>query len=92
MTKTDIILKKGKVNLVHTGGTFEASGYTFEYAGFSLFVSKLNNRWSVSEVSTGRELGPYSVSTRKEAIDRVCRLIVNHKQTVQKAVDKAEKI
>ncbi|AIA64370.1 hypothetical protein [Listeria phage LMTA-57] len=92
MTKTDIILKKGKVNLAHTKGTFEASGYTFEYGGFSLFVRKLGKRWSVSEVTTGRELSLYSVDTREKAVDRVCRLVDNHRQVVQKAVDKAEKI
>ncbi|QIG60937.1 hypothetical protein vBLivaVAfA18_013 [Listeria phage vB_Liva_VAfA18] len=92
MTKTDIVLKKGKVNLAHAKGTFEASGYTFEYGGFSLFVRKLGKRWSVSELSTGRELSPYSEDTRKKAVDRVCRLVDNHRQVVQKAVDKAEKI
>ncbi len=92
MTKTNIVLKKGKVSLAHAEGTFEASGYTFEYSGFSLFVSKLNNRWSVSEVTTGRKLSPYSEDTRKKAIDSACRFVDNHKQTVQKAVDMAEKI
>ncbi|WWO58952.1 hypothetical protein [Listeria phage 20422-1] len=92
MTKTNIVLKKGKVSLAHTGGTFEASGYTFEYGGFSLFVSKLNNRWSVSEVTTGRKLSRYSEDTRKDAINKACLFIDNHKQVVQKAVDKAEKL
>ncbi len=92
MTKTDIVLKKGKVKLVHTGGTFEASGYTFEYGGFSLFVRKLGKRWSVDEVTTGRKLSLCSLETRKDAINKVCWLIDNHKQVVQKIVDKAEKI